>query len=165
MSDEFKNSKYYKIFEDELKAFKAEGEAVDTLYDEAHKVFEKKTQSGSTMFGSSSGDKDAIEMSKSLCSIRQTKINVLKELAGLKKNVAELMMKEKQQDAATDEARDKQLMLAILEKMTSKKTTEFTGVVESSPTNDGLDKLNTDDIKFTNVDAEMIKRFKENNSK
>ena len=82
---EFYDSKYYKIFKEDLDSLNDEGKKVDDLYDEAHNLFARKLDKNNTsMFGGSTSDKDSIELSKSLSGIRQNKLNVLKEITSLK---------------------------------------------------------------------------------
>lgn len=166
MADDFKNSKYYKIFEEELNAFSEEGKKIDELYSESHTLFDRKLNKGvnGAMFGSSSGDKDAIEMSKSLCSIRQTKLSVIKEITNLKKTVSELNLKEKQQILESDEAKDKQHIIDILEAL-SKSGNRYSDAIGRAPTTEGIEMLDTDNIPLTAVDTEMVNRFRENNKK
>lgn len=161
--ESFEDSKYFKIFKPDIDMFYEEGRKTDELYNEAHTLLERKLNKGNNgaMFGGSSGDRDIIEMSKSLSTIRQTKLNVIKEASNLKKIVAELNIKDRQQALESDEIRDKQQILAVLDALTSKNGTHR-NVVPKSSNDAGLELLNTDNIKLSNIDTEMIERYKKN---
>lgn len=163
MSSEFEENKYYKVFQEELDAFREEGKRVDELYDETHALFDKKiNKNGGTMFGNSSGDRDAIEISKNLSTIRQTKLNVIKEQSNVKKIIAELSIKEK--DKESEDMSEKQLAISILEMMTAKNNNRGP-VIPKAPSNAGIDMLNVENIELTNIDKDMVKRFRDDKNK
>lgn len=164
---EFYDSKYYKIFKEDLDSLNDEGRKVDDLYDEAHNLFARKLDKNNTsMFGGSTSDKDSIELSKSLSGIRQNKLNVLKEITSLKRTIAELNLKESQQIASDDDMHQKELLTNLLIKITTRSSgSEYRNVIDRSSDSEGLDKLDTSFINLNTDETKMIERFKQKGNK
>lgn len=105
--------KYQEIFEDELNELNNQAAEVDSLYDETHKALEKNINrmTDKSMFGTTSPYRDISELSKSLTSIKQTRVSISHEKINLKKTIVELGLKDKQSNTDSQNANTSELLM------------------------------------------------------
>lgn len=159
--------KYQEIFDDELNDLDNQAKEVDNLYNETHKALEVNIDrmSGKSMFGTTSPYRDISELSKSLTSIKQTRVSISHEKINLKKTIVELGLKDKQSNTdATNANTNEVLMRDILAQIGRKQ--EINKPFPGESNNNGIDKLqermDPKKLGLNANDERMIERFKEN---
>lgn len=158
--------KYQEIFQDELNELNNQAAEVDSLYDETHKALEKNINrmTDKSMFGTTSPYRDISELSKSLTSIKQTRVSISHEKINLKKTIVELGLKDKQSNTDSQNANTSELLMRDILTQISRKH-EINKPSPDEINNKGIDNLDSLDPKqlgLNDNDERMIERFKNN---
>lgn len=158
--------KYQEIFEDELNELNSQAKEVDDLYDETHKALEKNINrmTDKSMFGTTSPYRDISELSKSLTSIKQTRVSISHEKINLKKTIVELGLKDKQSNTDSQNANTSELLMRDILAQIGRKH-EINKPAPEEINNKGIDHLDSLDPKqlgLNDNDEKMIERFKNN---
>lgn len=158
--------KYQEIFQDELNELNNQAAEVDNLYDETHKALEKNINrmTDKSMFGTTSPYRDISELSKSLTSIKQTRVSISHEKINLKKTIVELGLKDKQSNTDSQNANTSELLMRDILTQISRKH-EINKPAPEEINNKGIDNLDSLDPKqlgLNDNDERMIERFKNN---
>ncbi len=158
--------KYQEIFNDEMTDLNNQAEEIDKLYDETHLALEKNINrmTDKSMFGTTSPYRDISELSKSLTSIKQTRVSISHEKIALKKTIVELGLKDKQSNTDSQNANTSELLMRdILAQIGRKNDIHRPFPGESN--NKGADNLSNLDprkLGLNDNDEKMIERFKNN---
>lgn len=158
--------KYQEIFQDELNELNNQAAEIDNLYDETHKALEKNINrmTDKSMFGTTSPYRDISELSKSLTSIKQTRVSISHEKINLKKTIVELGLKDKQSNTDSQNANTSELLMRDILTQISRKH-EINKPAPEEINNKGIDNLDSLDPKqlgLNDNDERMIERFKNN---
>lgn len=158
--------KYQEIFQDELNELNNQAAEVDSLYDETHKALEKNINrmTDKSMFGTTSPYRDISELSKSLTSIKQTRVSISHEKINLKKTIVELGLKDKQSNTDSQNANTSELLMRDILAQIGRKH-EINKPAPGEINNKGIDNLDSLDPKqlgLNDNDERMIERFKNN---
>lgn len=160
-----KELKYEEIFADEITDLDNQAKEVDSLYQETHQALERNINrmTDKSMFGTTSPYRDISELSKSLTSIKQTRVSISHEKINLKKTIVELGLKDKQSNTDATNANTNELLMRDILTQIGKKT-EITKPSPEEINNKGIEKLDNLDpqkIGINDNDLKMIARFKE----
>ena len=155
---------YKELFDPELNELNTQAVKTDELYNETHQALEKNINrmNDKSMFGTSSPYRDISELSKSLTSIRQTSISIIREKISLKQIIQNLILKSAQIKSDSKTANvNESLMRNILTEINRK--TELRPTHNELTNNNGiehLDKYKIDELGLNDNDLKMIEKFR-----